>query len=132
MTTRYIMADTSSQRAKLSSDLVLIDGWGFVSGLQPIDLKDDRVPLPEMVEAQTRKILANLEVILGEARLSKDNVASVNISLVDFKRLYDRMNSAYIGFFREDRLPARNCVGVAQLTRGALVEMSFVLRVSQS
>jgi 2-iminobutanoate/2-iminopropanoate deaminase len=131
MTTQNIIADESSQRAKLCSDLVLIDDWGFVSGLQPIDLKDDRVPLPEMVEAQTRKILANLETVLAEASLSKDTVVSVNISLVDFKRLYDRMNSAYVGFFQKDRLPARNCVGVAQLTRGALVEMSFVLRVPQ-
>lgn len=132
MTTRHITAGKSSQRATLGSDLVLIDGWGFVSGQQPIDLKDDRVPLPEMVEAQTKKILSNLEIILAEAGLSKDAVVSVNVSLVDFKRLYDRMNSAYIGFFREDRLPARTCSGVAQLTRGALVEMSFMLRVPQS
>jgi enamine deaminase RidA (YjgF/YER057c/UK114 family) len=132
MTTRHIIANEPLQRAKLASDLVLVDGWGFISGLQPIDLKDDRVPLPEMVEAQTRKILANLETILAEVGLSKDSVVSVNISLVDFKRLYDRMNSAYIGFFRGDCMPARNCVGVACLTRGALVEMSFMLRVPQS
>jgi 2-iminobutanoate/2-iminopropanoate deaminase len=39
------------------------------------------------------------------------------------------MNSAYVGFFPADHLPVRSCVGVAQLTRGALVEMDFVLRV---
>lgn len=132
MTTRYITANEDCARARLASDIVIVDGWGFVSGQQPIDLEDDRVPLPEMVEAQTRKILANLEMLLAKAGLSKEHVVSVRVSLMDFKRLYERMNSAYVEFFPAGSLPARSCVGVAHLTRSALVEMDFVLRVPQA
>jgi 2-iminobutanoate/2-iminopropanoate deaminase len=132
MTARHITTNPESRRARLGSDLLLVDGWGLVAGQLPIDLADDKVPLPEMVEAQTRKILGNLETILAAAGLGKDCVVQVRISLVDFKRLYDRMNSAYVGFFPPDRLPVRSCVGVAQLTRGALVEMDFVLRVGDA
>jgi 2-iminobutanoate/2-iminopropanoate deaminase len=124
---RRIAADSGTARAALASDIVLVNGWGFLSGLLPTDLADDRVPLPEGVERQTRRIFANLEVLLQRAGLDKENVVSVRVSLVEFPRLYDRMNEAYVGFFAADRLPARSVVGVSHLTRGAQVEMDFVL-----
>ncbi len=37
------------------------------------------------------------------------------------------MNAVYVRFFDAARLPARTCVGVSHLTRGALIEMEFVL-----
>ena len=37
-------------RAALGSDIVMAGGWGFISNLLPIDLDDDRTPLPEGVE----------------------------------------------------------------------------------
>ena len=122
-----IAAPPGTARAALASDIVLVNGWGVLFGLLPIDLADDRVPLPEGVERQTRKILANLEMLLQKAGLAKDNVVSVRVSLVEFPRLFERMNDAYAGFFAPDRLPARSCVGVSHLTRGAQIAMDFVL-----
>jgi 2-iminobutanoate/2-iminopropanoate deaminase len=122
-----IAANPGTARAALASDIVLANGWGFLCGLLPIDLDDDRVPLPEGVERQTRKIFANLEVLLQGAGLGKENVVSVRVSLVEFPRLYERMNEAYAGFFASDRLPARSCVGVSYLIRGTQIAMDFVL-----
>jgi len=122
-----IPADPGTARAALASDIVLVDGWGFLSGLLPIDLADDRVPLPEGVERQTRKIFANLEVLLQKAGLGRENVVSVRVSLVELPRLYERMNDAYAGFFTHGRLPARSCAGVSHLPRGAQIAMDFVL-----
>jgi len=122
-----IAAPPGTARSALASDIVLVNGWGVLFGLLPIDLADDRVPLPEGVERQTRKILANLEVLLQKAGLAKDNVVSVRVSLVEFPRLFERMNDAYAGFFAPDRLPARSSVGVSHLTRGAQIAMDFVL-----
>jgi enamine deaminase RidA (YjgF/YER057c/UK114 family) len=119
-----------SKRAALQSDIVIVDGWGFVSGLLPIDLHDDRAPLPEVIEAQTRKIFSNLEELLAGAGLGKDAVVSVRIALIDFTRLYERMNAAYAGFFPAGRLPARSCAGVSELPRGASVQMDFVLHAA--
>jgi 2-iminobutanoate/2-iminopropanoate deaminase len=129
MMMQFIPAGEASARAALASDVVSSAGWAFVSNLQPIDLADDRVPLPEMIEAQTRKILANLEALLTPLGLGKDNVIQVEIAMIDLPRLYDRMNKAYRGFFAPERLPARSCIGVAALPRGALIQMNFVLRI---
>ena len=42
--------------------------------------------------------------------------------------LYAPMNAEYRSYFPADRLPARTCVGVTGLARGALVEIDLVAR----
>jgi enamine deaminase RidA (YjgF/YER057c/UK114 family) len=37
------------------------------------------------------------------------------------------MNAVYSGFFHADRMPARSVIGATYLTRGAQIEMDFVL-----
>jgi enamine deaminase RidA (YjgF/YER057c/UK114 family) len=126
---QFFSISDRAARSRLSSDLVISADWGFVSGVLPIDLQDDRVAVPELVEHQTRKILENLETILKAHGMDRHNVVSVRIHLAQFKRFYDRMNSAYVRFFASERLPACSCVGVEALPRGALVEMDFVVRL---
>ena len=112
----------------MPSPEVWVDGWGFVSGIGPVDLENAAVALPESVEEQTRRILSNLESILGKRRLGREHVVSVRIHLTDFRRFHERMERAYAGFFSGARQPARSCVGVSALTRGALVEMDFIVK----
>jgi 2-iminobutanoate/2-iminopropanoate deaminase len=120
----------SSAAPKLASELVVAGGLAFVSGLGPVDLANEREPIPEKVEAQVRKIFANLEAVLGRAGLARADVAFVRIHLVDFERLIERVDKAYLQCVAEGTLPARTIVGVTHLTRGALVEMDFVVRVA--
>ena len=113
----------------MSSPERWVDGWGFISGVGPVELENPAMALPEAVEDQTRKILANLESILQKRGLGREHVVSVRIHLIDFKRFHDRMNRVYAAFFQGDG-PAKSCVGVAALTRGALVEMDFIVKES--
>jgi len=129
MGAEFITTRPDAQRAGHGSDLVLIDGWGAISGVLPIDLGNDRTHLPEQVEAQTKKVLANLETILAARGLGTESVVAVRIALVDLPRLQERMETAYAGFFPANRLPARSVVGVSHLPRGALVAMDFTLRI---
>jgi 2-iminobutanoate/2-iminopropanoate deaminase len=50
--------------------------------------------------------------------------------LVELKRFQERMNRVYESFFAGATQPARSCIGVAALTRGALVEMDFIVKES--
>jgi enamine deaminase RidA (YjgF/YER057c/UK114 family) len=122
-----ITVNQQSRRARVGSDIVLVNGWAMTSGLGPVELDNDRVALPEGIERQTAKILSNLEILLKAAGLSRDNVVAVRVYLVDAPRLLERMNAAYEGFFAADRLPARTVLGVSHLTRGSQIEMDFVL-----
>jgi enamine deaminase RidA (YjgF/YER057c/UK114 family) len=38
------------------------------------------------------------------------------------------MNAVYESYFPADRRPARTCIGVTGLARGALVEIDFIAR----
>ncbi len=122
-----IVVNPASARAKIASDLVFANGMAMTSAIGPVNLDNDRTPLPEGIEAQTRKVLANLETLLTAAGLSRDNVVAVRVYLVEAPRLLERMNAAYVGFFAPDRMPVRSLIGASYLTRGAQVEMDFVL-----
>jgi 2-iminobutanoate/2-iminopropanoate deaminase len=105
-----------------------VDGWGFVAGVGPVELENPSVALPESVEDQTRKIFSNLDRLLQKRGLRREHVVSVRIHLVEFKRFHERMNRVYEAHFGANGAPARSCIGVAALTRGALVEMDFIVK----
>ena len=123
----FIISRADAVRARLGSDLVIAGGWAFVNNVLSIDPANDRTPLPEQVEAQTKKVLANFDAILKANGLSRDQVVAVRIAVVDLPRFEERMETAYAGFFTAGRLPARSVIGVAGLPRGALIAMDFTL-----
>ena len=126
--TKHIAVAPHSERSRLASDVVIVGEAAFISGVRAVDLSNDRTPLAEKVEAQIRKIFANLDQILDAAGLARKNLAFVRIHLVDFDRLIERVDKTYLECIGEGPLPARTAVGVSKLTREALVEMDFVVR----
>jgi 2-iminobutanoate/2-iminopropanoate deaminase len=110
------------------SHAVEVDGWVFLTGQMPTLPDDDRAPLPEGIEAQTRRVMDNLIIVLRGLGLSLQHVVSVRAYLTQFERDYAPMNDVYRSYFPPDRLPARTCVGVTGLARGASVEIDCVAR----
>ena len=51
------------------SHAVECDGWVFLTGQIPNDPQQDDKPLPEGIEAQTRQVMENLKLVLGELDL---------------------------------------------------------------
>jgi 2-iminobutanoate/2-iminopropanoate deaminase len=91
--------------------------WAVVSGQIGIDSDG----LLEGFEAQLRQIFANLERLLDEHGLRRDQIAKTTVFLTDMAD-YAEMNSLYGSWFG-DHLPARSAVAVAELPFGALVEL---------
>ncbi len=110
------------------SHAVECDGWIQLTGQMPTDPDDDAAPLPEGVGAQTRRVMDNLIIILGELGLGLEHVLSARVFITEFERDYEEMNDVYKSYFPPDRLPARTCVGVTGLARGALVEIDMIAR----
>jgi enamine deaminase RidA (YjgF/YER057c/UK114 family) len=105
-----------------------VDGWGFLSGIGPVEPGNPAVPLPEAVEDQTRKVLANLEKLLQRRGLARRHVVCVRVHVVELRRFHERMSRVYEAFFAGEDKPAMSCIGVAGLARGALVEMDFIVK----
>lgn len=108
------------------SHAVEADGWVFVTGQMPTWPDDDSRPLLEGAEAQTRRVMDNLVLVLAGIGLDLSHVVQARVFLTEFKRDYAAMNAAYASYFPADRRPARTCVGVTGLARDALVEIDFI------
>jgi 2-iminobutanoate/2-iminopropanoate deaminase len=110
------------------SHAVEVDGWVFVTGQMPFTGTASDSPYPEGIEAQTRQVMENLERVLAGCGLGLSNVVSVRIFLTRFQEDYEPMNRVYAGYFAPGRRPARTCVGVTDLARGARVEIDMIAR----
>jgi len=110
------------------SHAVESDGWVLITGQMPTDPDDDALPLPEGVQAQTRRVMDNLVIVLEGLGLGLEHVLQARIYLTDFQRDYAAMNATYASYFPAERRPARTCIGVTGLARDALVEIDLVAR----
>jgi reactive intermediate/imine deaminase len=125
---RFMMIPGAPAPVAPFSHAVEVDGWMFLTGQMPTDPSDDGAPLPAGIEAQTRRVMANLILVLNGAALSLEHVVAARVFLTNFERDYGPMNEVYRSYFPEDRLPARTCVGVNGLARNALVEIDCIAR----
>jgi reactive intermediate/imine deaminase len=97
----------------------------FVTGQMPT-LPDDPTKLVEGgIEAQTHRVMQNLELVLNGLGSGFDRVVFARVYLVNFQN-FDRMNAVYTSYFAEGELPARTCIGVTGLAVGALVEVDLI------
>lgn len=104
------------------------DGWVFLTGQMPFTGSASDSPYPAGIAAQTHQVFANLQQVLQGLGLGLEHVLQARVFLREFDRDYVAMNAVYETYFAPARRPARTCVGVTGLARGALVEIDFVAR----
>jgi 2-iminobutanoate/2-iminopropanoate deaminase len=110
------------------SHAVEADGWIFVTGQMPFASTSNTSVYPDTIEDQTRQVMKNLITVLEGCRLGLADVVAVRIFLLHFDDDYARMNAVYASYFPEARRPARTCIGVSGLARGARVEIDMIAR----
>ena len=110
------------------SHAVEADGWIFLTGQLPGPLESTADSTPEGIEAQTRKVMENLNRVLQGVGAGLENVVAARVFLTNFDEDYAAMNRVYAGYFSPDKRPARACVGVTALAGGARVEIDVIAR----
>lgn len=76
------------------------------------------------IEAQTRQMFSNIQAVLQSCGLTFDNVVKTTVFMTDLKD-FNVFNEIYAEYFPNDP-PARSCVQVAALPKGALVEAECI------
>ena len=99
------------------------NGFVFLSGQVGIDPATGTV-VEGGVAAQTRRIMANIELILRDLGLTFDDVAKTSIFLTDIGD-FGSVNEVYAEYVG-DAKPARSTVGVAALPLGVAVEIEMI------
>ena len=77
------------------------------------------------VEAETHQVLRNLQAVLQAAGASPQRVVRTTVFLVDLAD-FARVNAIYAEMFGAGVSPARACVQVAALPKGAKVEIDAI------
>ena len=127
MTRKTIQTDRAPQAIGTYSQAVRCGNTVYMSGQIPL--------VPETMElvegdmgAQIRRVFDNISAVAEAAGGSLDDVAKLNVFLVDLGN-FALVNEIMAGYFREP-YPARAAIGVASLPKGAQVEMDAVLELS--
>ena len=103
---------------------VLIDGWLYISGQGPLDLKSGEV-VRGSIEEETRLTLSHIGRILEAAGMTFSDVVKCTCHLSDIGN-FDRFDNVYAEFFPGVK-PARTTVQ-SVLGDGIKVEIDAVAR----
>ena len=122
MSKSIVKTDLAPGAVGTYSQGVELNGTYFFSGQIGIDPKTSA--LVEGFEAQTKQIMNNIDGLLQSCDLKRENIVKTSIFLTDLGN-FSKVNDAYIEYFQEP-YPARSCVEVSALPKGALVEIEVI------
>jgi 2-iminobutanoate/2-iminopropanoate deaminase len=112
-----------SQGVKITGNLLL------TSGMIPM-LPDTGELVDGDIAEQTAQALDNLRAIVEEAGGTMDDIVKTNVYLADIND-FVAMNTIYAQYF-SDNPPARVCVEVSNLPKGALIEIDAIAKITDS
>ncbi len=104
---------------------VLMDGWLYVSGQGPLNLKTGEL-VRGTIEEETRLTLEHVGKVLQAAGCSFEDVVKCTCHLSDIQN-FDRFNAVYAEFFKGVK-PARTTVQ-SGLGLGMKVEIDAIAKV---
>ena len=95
----------------------------FVSGQLPVDPQTGAFPGDD-IQLQAKQSLQNLQVVLDKVEIGLENVLKTTVFLTDIQD-FQAFNEVYADFFHKD-CPARSCIQVAALPKGARLEIEAI------
>ncbi len=115
------------------SAAVEVDGWVFVSGQVPIDMKTGET-IKGDIAVQTRATLEHIRRILREAGCGMDDVVKCTCHLARIED-FSRFNEVYASFFdavRPARTTVQSVLGGGTVLADVLVEIDAIARKSSA
>ncbi len=119
---KYISTEKAPKAVGPYSVAIESNGMLFCSG--QIGINPETNELESGIEAQTHRIMKNIEAVLAASRLSLEHVVKTTIFLIDMDD-YAKVNELYGSYFPVHK-PARSCVAVRSLPKGALIEIEVI------
>jgi 2-iminobutanoate/2-iminopropanoate deaminase len=98
-----------------------VNGFIFASGQIPVN--PETGSFPEGIEAQAEQSCKNVKAILEAAGSGLDKVVKTTCFIADMAD-FAKFNEVYAKYFTSN--PARSCVAVKEIPKGALCEIEVV------
>ena len=110
------------------SQAVVVGNLVFTSGQIPLNPENGQLEGNDITQ-QAHRVCKNLEAVLKAAGASTKSAVKTVCFLSDMND-FAAFNEVYAQYFTEK--PARSCVAVKTLPKGALVELEVVAQVEES
>ena len=120
---KIVATDQAPQAIGPYSQAIQTGGMLYVSGQIPL-VPATGVLAAGGIEEQTAQVLKNLQAIIEAAGSSLADVVKTTVYITNMDD-FARVNAVYGKYFVQD-CPARVCVEVSKLPKGALVEIDAV------
>ena len=104
------------------SQAVVVNGLLYTSGQIPLDPKTGAIVGNNITE-QAEQVMKNLMAVLEAAGAKQENVVKTLCFLTDMKD-FAAFNEVYARYFTNK--PARSCVAVSSLPKGAICEIELI------
>lgn len=117
-----ITTDKAPAAVGTYSQGVFHNGVYYFSGQIGFDLKTGE--LAPTFDEQLANILSNIDGLLESQGLTRSNIIKTTVFLTDLQE-FGKVNEAYLNYFTAP-YPARSCVQVSALPRGAVVEIEVI------
>ena len=123
MTRESVQTDNAPKAIGPYQQAIKANGFIYTAGQIPIDPKTGNF-VEGGITAQTRQVLENLKAVLEAGGSALDRVVKVTVFLKNMAD-FAAMNEIYAQYLGSAK-PARSTVAVAELPRGALIEIDLV------
>ena len=110
------------------SQAIVIGELVYTSGQIPINPASGQIEADD-IKAQAEQVIGNLSAVLDAAGSSLEDAVKTTCFLANMKDFAD-FNEVYAKYFTGK--PARSCVEVSALPKGALVEIEVIAAVKKS
>lgn len=107
------------------SQAIICNGMLFTSGQIPINPATGNIEAAD-IKSQTEQVMKNLSEVLSAAGSSFEKAVKTTCFLADIAD-FAAFNEVYAKYFTEK--PARSCVAVKSLPKGALVEVEVIAEI---
>ena len=104
---------------------IITDGFIFTSGQIPIVPASGEIEAAD-IEGQTKQVISNLAAVLEAAGSSLEKAVKTTCFITDMDN-FAAFNGIYSQYFTGK--PARSCVEVSRLPKGALVEIEVIAKI---
>jgi len=122
METKKVHTDNAPAAVGPYSQAYVAGGFVYTSGQIALDPKTGNLVVTT-IEEQAEQVMKNLVAVLEEAGTKPEKVVKTLCFLTDMND-FGAFNEVYAKYFTEK--PARSCVGVASLPKGAICEVEVV------
>ena len=122
---KIITTDKAPAAIDPYSQAIVVGNIVYTSGQIPIDPGSGAIETTD-ITMQTEQVMRNLSAVLEAAGSSFKKVAKTTCFLADIS-LFSRFNEVYAKYFTN--MPARSCMAVKDLPKGALVEVEVIAEI---